>query len=264
MGVIGLGCVRSCGVTTIAAGLASCWPGDRVRLLVEADPAGGTLAGAAGWPPEPGLVSLAAAARRDPGPELVFEHCQALPGGTPVLAGPASPSQARSALSMLLPLFGRFGELDAVVLLDCGRLDPGTAGLALLARADLALLVTRPRLADLHSLSVFLQAHGEDLARPVLVLVGRGPYPPSEVAGAFGVEVAAHLPWDPEAAEVIATTPVGSRVLTRTPLVRALRSLAEDLARRIEHRSSPAARERTASAAAAHSNGVAPRSEADR
>jgi hypothetical protein len=103
MGVIGLGCVRSCGVTTIAAGLASCWPGDRVRLLVEADPTGGSLAGAAGWPPEPGLVSLAAAARRDPGPELVFEHCQALPGGTPVLAGPASPSQARSALSMNFP-----------------------------------------------------------------------------------------------------------------------------------------------------------------
>ena len=60
-------------------------------LLIEADPAGGTLAGSSGRPQEPSLVSLAAAACRGGDPELVWEHCQELPGGTatpPVPAGP--------------------------------------------------------------------------------------------------------------------------------------------------------------------------------
>ena len=65
------------------------------------------------------------------------------------------------------------------------------------------------------------------------MLVGPGPYPPAEVADALGLDVAGHLPWDPDAAQALATTPVGSRQLTRSPLVRALRTLADDLARRV-------------------------------
>ena len=106
------GSVRSCGVTTLALGLAAAWPnrsdssGRRV-LLVEADPAGGTLAASSGWPPEPSLVSLAAAARRGGDPALMWEHCQHLPGGARVLAAPALGEQARSAVGMLGPLLGR-------------------------------------------------------------------------------------------------------------------------------------------------------------
>ena len=66
-------------------------------------------------------MSLAAAARRGSDPELVWEHCHELPGGAPVLAGPASADQARTALGMLTGLLGRSDELDADVLLDCGR-----------------------------------------------------------------------------------------------------------------------------------------------
>jgi Flp pilus assembly CpaE family ATPase len=62
--VVALGAVRSCGVTTLALALAATWPSSRRVLLAELDLAGGTLAAASGWPPEPGLVSLAAAARR--------------------------------------------------------------------------------------------------------------------------------------------------------------------------------------------------------
>ncbi len=120
MGVVALGSVRSCGVTTLAAALAATWPDERRVLLVELDPAGGTLAGASGWPPEPSLVSLAAAARRGGQPELVWEHCQNLPGGAAVLAGPASAEQTRTALGMLGPLLGRLRALDIDVLVDCG------------------------------------------------------------------------------------------------------------------------------------------------
>jgi MinD-like ATPase involved in chromosome partitioning or flagellar assembly len=120
--VVAVASVRSCGCSTVALGLAATWPpGDRRVLLVEADPAGGTLAAAAGWAAEPALVSLAAAARHGGDPELMFEHGQALPGGALAVAGPASAEQARSALAMLRPLLGRLGDLDAEVVVDCGR-----------------------------------------------------------------------------------------------------------------------------------------------
>ncbi|MCP6330255.1 hypothetical protein NL460_29380, partial [Klebsiella pneumoniae] len=80
------------------------------------DPAGGTLAASSGWPPEPSLVSPAAAARRSFDPDLVWEHCQELPGGAAVLAGPASGDQARSALGMLAGLSKHLGMLEADVL----------------------------------------------------------------------------------------------------------------------------------------------------
>ena len=70
-----------------------------------------------------------------------------------------------------------------------------------------------------------------------MVLIGSGPYPPTEVADAFGLNVAGQIPWDPDTAQALATTSVDSRQLTRTPLVRALRTLADDLACRLGPRS---------------------------
>jgi hypothetical protein len=233
MTIVAVASVRSCGVTTLTAGLAMVWPGQRQLLVVEADPAGGMLAAASGLPPEPGLVSLAAATRRHDEPTVAFKHCQSLPGGTPILCGPPTSERARSALTMLSGLVGRLGELDADVFVDCGRFEPAASNTVLFERADLGVLVVRPRLADLHALGAFLQGRNDALASATLVLVGPGPYPPAEVGDARGLDVVGHLPWDPDAAQALATTPVGSRQLTRTSLVRALRTLADDLARRV-------------------------------
>jgi len=92
-------------------------------------------------------------------------------------------------------------------------------------------LAVRPRLADLHALAGWL----ED--RPVvagdgLVLIGDGPYPDGEVADALGVPVLGHMPWDPDAAAGLLSLPASDRRLTRTPLVRAARSLTDRLAER--------------------------------
>lgn len=222
--------VRSCGVTTLAFGLAATWPAGRRVLLVEADPAGGTLAAASGWPPEPSLVSLAAAARRGGEPALVWEHCHELPGGASVLAAPASGDQARAALGMLAPLFGRLGELDGDVLVDCGRLDAGSPALGLWERAGRPVLAGRPRLADLHALSSWLEDRRLDHGVG-LVLVGDGPYPDAEVAEALGLEVLARLPWDPDAADSLVVLSAVDRRLRLAPLVRSARTLADQLAR---------------------------------
>ena len=223
------GSARSCGVTTLVLGLAATWAAAERVLVVEADPAGGTLAAASGWPPEPSLVSLAAAARRGGDPALVWEHCHELPGGAAVLAGPASGEQAASALGMLGPLLGRLGELDAAVLVDCGRLDPRSPAAALWERADRGVLVGRPRLADLQAVASSLEGRTLD-GRVALVLVGDGPYPDAEVAEALGLEVLGRLPWDSDAAEALTMLPASARHLRLAPLVRAVRTLADRLA----------------------------------
>jgi hypothetical protein len=227
--VLALASVRSCGVTTLAVALAATWPAGRRVLLTELDPAGATLAAGSGWPPEPGLVSLAAASRRGGDPALVWDHCQELPGGVAVLAGPAATDHARTALGMLGPLLGRLGELDGDVLADCGRIEPGGPGLGVLAGADRVVLVARPHLADLHALATWREDHPLDAPSIGLVLVGDGPYPDDEIAGALGVEVLARLPWDPTSAEGLLSVPASARELRFAPLVRAARTLADRL-----------------------------------
>lgn len=229
MAVLALGSVRSCAVTTLVLSVAATWPEARRVLVVEADPAGGTLGAGAGWPAEPSLVSLAAAARRGGDPGLVLEHCQQLPGGAAVLAGPASAEQARSAIGMLGPLLGRLGELGGDVLVDCGRLDQGSPVLGLWEGADRAVLVARPRLADLQALSSWLEAR-TFAGRVGVVTMGDGPYPDGEIAEALGVEVLARLPWEPDAAEALVGLPASARQLRVAPLVRAARTLADQLA----------------------------------
>jgi MinD-like ATPase involved in chromosome partitioning or flagellar assembly len=231
--VVAVGSVRSCAVTTTAAGLAMVWPGEGRRVLIEADPAGGTLAAACGLLAEPGLVSLAAAARRLADPAMVFDHAQRLAEGTAVVCAPPGGDQARSVLSMLGSLIGQLGGLDAVVVVDCGRLEPNGPGTRLFREADVSVLVCRPQLGDLSALAAFLEPQAPTSSGPLVVLAGPGPYRSAEIADTLRVEVVGQLPWDPEAAGGLMSESPSSRRLTRSPLVRALRSLADDLAGRI-------------------------------
>ena len=246
MSVTAVGTVRSCGATTVALGLAATWPSDRRVLLIEADPAGGTLAASAGFPAEPSLVSLAAAVRRTDAVELAITHTHRLPNGAPALTAPATAEQSERALALLTRLFAHVGELDIDVLLDCGRLTPITdaapAGTDRVARtntdrllaADRAILVARPQLPDLHALGGFFDhprlATARNDGRLSLVLVGNGPYSDAEIAEVLGVPVIARLPLEPDTAVALATTAADARELRRTPLVRELRSLSALLA----------------------------------
>jgi len=228
MTVIALGSVRSCGLTTLGVALAATWPDDRQILLCECDPAGGTLAATAGLPSEPGTVSLAAAARRDSDPEVVWSHTHELLGGAAVLAGPALPEQASSAIAMLGALLERLGELSADIVIDCGRLaDAFPQSIA--ESADRLVLATRPALADLHAVAAWIEVHRDQQEGISLVLIGEGPYSNSEVTEALGVPVLARLPWDRDAAALLVSTPVTSRELNRAPLIRSVRTLAGQL-----------------------------------
>ena len=235
--MVAFGAVRSCGVTSSALVLACGWPGcrslERNVVLAECDPAGGSLAARLGLAPEPGLVSLAAAARRRAEPGLVLEHCQSTSGGPAVLVGPPSGEQSHAALALLAGVLGHLGDLEGDVLVDCGRLDPSSPVLGVFASAGLSVLLVRPELADLHALAAWLPAHRARIPRLGVVLVGSGPYPPGEVSEALDVEVLGALPHDPPGAALLATAGASGRAASRTALPRAARSLAEGLAARL-------------------------------
>src|ERR1700722_10095765 len=230
MSLIVLGSVRSCGVTTLAAALAATWPPDRRLLVIEADPAGGSMAALAGWAAEPSLMTLAAAARRNGETRLIWEHCQQVPGGSSVVAAPASSDQTRTALELLEELLTRLSELDVDVLVYCGRLPPDSPTWGMWDSVERKIVVVRPRIGDLQSLATWFEVHDEMNDELACVAIGDGAYPDREIAEALGLEVLARVPWDPGAAEAVFTLPASAREVRMAPLVRSARTLGAQLA----------------------------------
>lgn len=233
MAVIGFGSVRSCGVTTTVAALAAVWPEERHPVVVEFDPAGGTLAATCGLRVTPGLVSLASASRRRMEAGAPWTHSQSLPCGGDVVVGPPSAAQAQRALKLLTDSGARFAEVDGDVLADCGRLDLASPAQAMFDGADVQVLVVRPQLPDLHQVAAWLQDTASQRSEELrVVLVGVGPYPPEEIRAALRVEVVGHVPHDAGGVARLAQAP-SARTLGRSALLRAASSLATTLIARV-------------------------------
>jgi hypothetical protein len=219
------------------AALAATWPRDRGLLVIELDPAGGDLGVRFDLPVEPGLVTLAAAGRRELDPETLLAHTHPLPrldegAAAPrrLLASPVSQEQTHAALSALRGrLTPVLTETRFDVLVDCGRLDHGSPVQRIATEAELLVVVVRPVVADVHHLSTRL-----DTLSPrnlSLLLVGERPYTVEEVAEAVGAAPLGTLPDDPKAAAgLTATDPASLRTVRRSALVRSARAVAERLA----------------------------------
>lgn len=241
MTLIALGSLKgSPGVTTAAVGLAARWPRGEQPVVVECDPAGGDLLARFRLETSSGLVSLAAAARRGVEPGLVWQHTQRLPGGMPVVVGPAGADQARAALNQLGAV--RPGVLrraadrtGTAVIADCGRLDPDTSWEGVAGDADVVVLLARARDDALSHVATRLASGTGWPPSACFVLVGGG-YPTAEVEDALGIEVTARLPDDPRAAAVLGGAPTGRRsAVARSPLMQALGSLADVIVARTAH-----------------------------
>jgi MinD-like ATPase involved in chromosome partitioning or flagellar assembly len=230
--VVAFGSVRSCGVTTTVAALAAVWPDDRRRVVVELDPAGGTLAASCGLRVAPGLVSLATASRRHMEPDALWTHSQQLPCGGAVVVGPPSAAQAQRALQLMTDAVAQFADLDADVLADCGRLDPTSPARADFDGAEVQVLVARPQLPDLHHLAAWLEDASSKSAQSIVVLAGSGPYPREEISAALGVEVVERMPHDPGGVARLAQAST-ARAAGRSALLRAARSLAATIVERL-------------------------------
>lgn len=224
------------GATTWSVALAARWPQPARVVLVECDPSGGSVAARFGLAPAPGLVSLAAAARRDTTAELLWSHVQPLPGGLPVVAAPPGADYTRAALHTLLDsrrqsvsvLRSAATAPGAVVIADCGRLDSTSPAVSIAREANRVLLLVRPHADELAQLAAGLSMVDLWSMRPDLVLVGPG-YPASDVARELGMPVLASIPDDVRGARALCGHPGGRRGPARSALGNAAHRIAARL-----------------------------------
>jgi hypothetical protein len=149
-----------------------------------------------------------------------------------VLAGLGSPAQAAAVpWAMLGRGFARLESVDVVC--DLGRYLHSGGNRDLAEVCDQILLVTRStlpavraavRLVDLLHAGRFGTRTGLLVVAPVL------PYPADEIAAACQIPLAGELPDDPRAAAVWSDGAAAGRSLSRSPLQRAARHVAETLA----------------------------------
>ena len=188
------------GVTRLAMALAALWPHSGSATLVEADAVGGTIAGRFGLAASPSLTTLAAAMFPSVQDARISEHTQLLSGQLPVVVAPTDPAGVRAAVADLAAAGGLLeyvaDEPEAVVVLDCGRLDLGHLSPALTVAGEV-LLVVHPVPEELGLLDVAVRSLRAEGGRVRLILRGAG-YDASEMSRTFGVEVAGRLPEAPE------------------------------------------------------------------
>ena len=139
-----------CGGPHVLAAPATQWGSTSTRAAV-----GTPLGSASAWfgvHAEPSLLDLVAVSRRGPSAEVLVASTKLI-GRLPVITSPADPRVARHALiegGVVLVDCLRTHAVDGV--LDLGRIDDESPTLALAARADVVLLVTRPRIDEVQAL----------------------------------------------------------------------------------------------------------------
>ncbi|MEY9934111.1 MinD-like ATPase involved in chromosome partitioning or flagellar assembly [Catenulispora sp. GP43] len=188
------------GATRLAMTLTALWPSGASPTLIEADAAGGTLAGRFGLSPSPSLTTLAAAVYSSVRDVRIGDHTQQLPGGLPVVVAPTDPAGVRAAVTDLAVADGLLERAaedpDTVLVFDCGRLDAGQLSPTLVV-ADEVLLVVRPLPEMVGPLNAAIKSLQSIGSRVRVVLRGAG-YDAEEMSRTLGVEVAGRLPEAPE------------------------------------------------------------------
>ena len=196
MTVVVLGSLHgSPGVTTLALDLAAIAPDS--TLVLEADPDGGCMAARLDLAMRPGLVELAGSARAGTSADDLWRFAQGGLGQAPIVVAHPAAEQVGSALRTAGQHIARALRDVAAgghhVVVDIGRLRPGSPAMVLLAAADHVVVV-----ADNSTESAVALAHRSQLlagaCNPVVVLNRTRPYAASEVEAACGLRVWGAVP----------------------------------------------------------------------
>ena len=234
------------GVTTLAVGLALCWP--RSVLLVDADPGAhqsvlaGYLTGIS--PSGKGLLRVAEA-HRDGRPllDVVIDQTIPLSTGTadsrlflPGFTRPGSASLFAGVWPDLVEALIRLDDTGVDVLVDAGRLASSGLPAPLVEHATLTCLVLRSNLRSVMSARVHAGSIGGsdrlDLGQRStgLVLVGEGePYGRGEITKALGMPVLASIADDPSSAAHLSDGRPRPRKFESSALARSLQTTAASL-----------------------------------
>jgi MinD-like ATPase involved in chromosome partitioning or flagellar assembly len=238
--IIAVGCWRGTGATTaallIAAGLAA--SDEAGAWLIEADPAGGSLAGRMQLPGHTigGLERVAFPTERG-APADAFAAAAHSVAGLRVVTAPADPFRAYSCHQPRLPWATALKDLPGSVVVDVGRLRAGSPVGAIVAQVDTLLVVAAPEISAAVSAAEWLQAGGrtaptepalpDGKARLVFVEAPGGvAFPRATLAAELGGQCAGWLPWDGPTVDLLHRgAPVTDRRVRRSPLAAAVNQL---------------------------------------
>lgn len=183
--------------------------------LIEADPAGGAIAGRMQLPGHTigGLGRVAFPTERI-APVDAFANAAHCAAGLHIVTVPSDPFRAHACHQPRLPWISSLRDLAGDVVVDVGRLRNGTPTWPILAMADVVLLVTSPEVSAAVSTSEWLQAGGRvspadpglstEKARLVFVdSPGGVPFSRAMLRDELGDQFAAWLPWEPTAVDLI-------------------------------------------------------------
>jgi len=244
--IIAVGSWRGTGTTTTALLLAAslAMPDATESWLIEADPAGGALAGRMqlGAHSIGGLERVAFPTERV-SPVEAFNIVAHESAGLRIVTAPSDPFRAHACHQPRLPWVASIRDLSSHVVVDVGRLRSGTPVWPILAIADCVLLVTSPEVSAAVSASEWMRADGRVSPADPGLATGKTRYvfvdapagiafPRTMLAGELGDQFAAWLPWEPSAVDLAHRGALpDDRRLRRSGLMAAVNSLTVDITR---------------------------------
>ena len=175
------------GASTTAMHLAAHWASEgREMLLIEADPAGGSLSHNLGIQFTPGSASFVASGLPVQSNHLIDHAQDVLFENLHVMPAPASPTGARGIFNTFADFsedLRTISENEMAVIIDGGRVTADTAASGLTTSAAGVMVVCRnnnqlPSLEDLRD--VLAANHGGDGPQGCSVAVGKSPMSPEE------------------------------------------------------------------------------------
>lgn len=245
--IVAVGSWRGLGATTTALALAATLAHESGEdaWLVEADPAGGVVAGRVHLAPYAvgGLERVAFPNDRT-AVETLHEVAQRV-GEVYVVAGPADPFRAHTCHHPRQPWAPALAELPGTVVIDVGRLRAGSPVWPLLRHVDELLLVTSAEVSAAVASDDWLASGGlvapsetglDGMACRLVVVESPGgvAFPRATLLADLGARSAGWLSWDAPAADLLwRGAGPGDRRLRRSPLVRDVQRLAAGLRERV-------------------------------
>jgi MinD-like ATPase involved in chromosome partitioning or flagellar assembly len=238
------------GVTTSTLAIASAWPGP--AIVVEASPAGGDLAirlrpKGSVLPETPTILTVVSASRGADATDAVTNHSHVLNSTTTVVPGPALAEQFTN-IGDWSPLADALSRSSVPVFADLGQLHAASATIAVAARADLVVVVTRPDMPSVVRVRERLIRAATDLARmrgaaprlfPLVVSTSRHGQADVADLGAVLAETTARpflvdagfLAHDPAAVRRLHAGAEPAGRLARTALMRTARTVVDQIDR---------------------------------
>jgi MinD-like ATPase involved in chromosome partitioning or flagellar assembly len=198
-------------------------------LLIEADPAGGSLALRFGLPASPSLASLAGDIGRTYTPGMIESHAVDL-RGVRCVAAPADPLVVKWSLQRATgPLTTVLPSLPSPVVIDLGRIMPEAITLELARAVDVLALVVRPSLEDIQRTLFTVRTVRSVGCSPGVIVVGEQPHHPMEIAEVLGCPLIGVIPSDPVMARAFVGGRFRPRALTRSVLWRSMEAISAAL-----------------------------------